>query len=78
VNGYPKTYATFRIRSGPTDPGSITARLAVEPTRGQGAGEPARRVGRPARDTTVTDSFFSAEGQPKSNDVPRHIGWLLS
>jgi hypothetical protein len=78
VSDYPtceRTYATLRIYPESLDPSEVTARLGIEPSDWQRCGESRKAGSRPAK---VHGWFLSSEAAVDSQDVRRHMDWLLS
>jgi Domain of unknown function (DUF4279) len=72
-----KTYVTLRIYPGELDPIDVTARLGMEPSDWQRRGETfigSRRSGCLAK---LHGWFLTSEGTVDSNDVRKHLDWLL-
>lgn len=70
-----RTYATLRVYPEVLNPADVTARLGIEPTDWQQRGESCQPGGRPA---PRHGWFLSSEGAVASQDVRRHLDWLLS
>lgn len=77
VNDYPtcqRTYATLRIYPGQLDPTEVTSRLGIEPSSFQRRGETTSAGARQAR---LHGWFLTSEGAVESEDIRRHLDWLL-
>ena len=66
------TYATLRVYFGAISPDEISSRLNLEPSRTQFA-----EVRGPGIMDVPAGWFLTSEGAVDSNDVRRHLDWLL-
>ena len=70
-----RTHATLRVFSEQLEPEAITTLLAAQPTRSHRVGDPVSADGRAKRE--AHGWLLNTEGRVTSQDVRRHIDWLL-
>jgi hypothetical protein len=79
VSDYPtcaRTFATLRVYPERIDPGEVTARLGIEPSRFHRKGDPLTKSKRPVLAKTH-GWFLTTEGAVDSRDARKHLDWLL-
>ena len=73
-----RTYAELRIYPGTLSSQDITARLSIEPTSSQDAGEVCTNSRARSHKVKRTGWFLSSEDHKKSLDVRDHLDWLAA